>query len=260
MSSSNKKQISQIKLYKFAGAMAFASILMTQTCWAEGLSLPGLSVQLQEGGSGNYSNAMKVLALLTVLSLAPAILIAMTAFTRIIIVLAMLRHAFGMPSTPPNSVLVSLALFLTFFTMQPMLDSLQATVYQPYQANQMTDEQALNMFGESIKTFMVAQTRERDIALMYSLQNKEPPTTLAEVSLITLAPAFMLSELQTAFQIGFVIFLPFLAVDLIVASVLMSMGMIMLPPMTISLPIKILMFVLIEGWALVAEALVGSFL
>lgn len=255
-----EKQLNRHSAYWLAGLIALLGLLMAQPCVAEGLSLPGLSVKISEGDTANYSSAMKVLALLTVLSLAPAILIAMTAFTRIIIVLAMLRHAFGMPSTPPNSVLVSLALFLTFFTMHPILNSLQTNVYQPYQAKQLTDEQALDMFGESIKTFMVAQTRESDIALMYRLQSKEPPATIAEVTLITLAPAFMLSELQTAFQIGFVIFLPFLAVDLIVASVLMSMGMIMLPPMSISLPIKILMFVLIEGWALVAEALVGSFL
>ena len=252
--------------YRFSARVALAAIavligtLLALPCWAEVFDLPGMSVQLADEGTANYSSAMKVLAILTVLSLAPAILIAMTAFTRIIIVLAMLRHAFGMPSTPPNSVLISLALFLTFFTMHPVLDSLQTQVYQPYQANQISDEQALDMFAETIKSFMMKQTRERDIALMYSLQGKVPPPTLADVSLVTLAPAFMLSELQTAFQIGFVIFLPFLAVDLIVASVLMSMGMIMLPPMTISLPIKILMFVLIEGWALVAEALVGSFL
>lgn len=228
-------------------------------CNAQDIVLPGMTVDFEGNGSGNYSNAMKVLALLTVLSLAPAFLIALTAFTRIIIVLAMLRHAFGMPSTPPNSVMVSLALFLTFFTMQPVIESMQTNVFEPYQANELTDQEALDKASDVLKQFMISQTREKDIALMYNLQKKELPDSINDISMLTLAPAFMLSELQTAFQIGFVIFLPFLAVDLIVASVLMSMGMIMLPPMTISLPIKILMFVLIEGWALIAEALVGSF-
>lgn len=244
----------------FKAVLGILLVLGSTVCHAEEVVLPGMTVDFTGAESGNYSNAMKVLLLLTVLSLAPAFLIALTAFTRIIIVLAMLRHAFGMPSTPPNSVMVSLALFLTFFTMQPVIESIQTNVFVPYQANELTDQQALDKASDALKQFMISQTREKDIALMYDLQKKELPDSIDDISLLTLAPAFMLSELQTAFQIGFVIFLPFLAVDLIVASVLMSMGMIMLPPMTISLPIKILMFVLIEGWALIAEALVGSFL
>ena len=212
-----------------------------------------------DGEPETVSNSLKILALLTILSLAPAIVIITTSFTRIIIVLSMLRHAFGMPSTPPNTVIIGLALLLTLFTMTPVIDQIQEKSLQPYIDKQIDDTTALNNASAPVREFMISQTRDKDIALVLELANEDVPDSADDVSMTQLVTAFLLSELQTAFQIGFVIFLPFLAIDLIVASILMSMGMMMVPPMTISLPIKILMFVLIEGWALVAQALVSSF-
>ncbi|WP_199767894.1 flagellar type III secretion system pore protein FliP [Ketobacter alkanivorans] len=220
---------------------------------------PGVAIDVS-ADEGGYSNALKVLVLLTLLSLAPAMLMMLTSFTRMIIVLAMLRHAIGMPTTPPNSVLIAFALFLTLFTMAPTIDRINERVLVPYNEKAITDSDFLDGLKSETKGFLVSQTREKDVALILSLSRKQLPDSVDDLGLSTLMPAFMLSELQTAFKIGFIIFLPFLVVDLIVASVLMSMGMIMLPPMTISLPIKILMFVLIEGWALVAQALVGSYI
>ncbi|OUS03258.1 flagellar biosynthetic protein FliP [Gammaproteobacteria bacterium 42_54_T18] len=218
-----------------------------------------LSMPSMDGEPETVSNSLKILALLTVLSLAPAIVIITTSFTRIIIVLSMLRHAFGMPSTPPNTVIIGLALLLTLFTMTPVIDQIQEKSLQPYIDKQIDDTTALNNASAPVREFMISQTRDKDIALVLELANEEVPDSADDISMTQLVTAFLLSELQTAFQIGFVIFLPFLAIDLIVASILMSMGMMMVPPMTISLPIKILMFVLIEGWALVAQALVSSF-
>lgn len=227
---------------------------------AESVSVAGVTVDFGTGdGNADISSALQILALLTVLSLAPAILMVLTSFTRIIIVLSMLRQAFGMPSTPPNSVLVSLALFLTLFTMLPVVEEINARAYTPLIAGEISTLDAAQLAMEPLREFMIRETREVDMALIVDLSGQEQPETIADIETTTLIPAFMLSELQTAFQIGFVIFLPFLLIDLIAASVLMAMGMIMVPPLTISLPIKVLMFVLIEGWALVATALVGSF-
>lgn len=245
----------------FLCVLGFGMLYLQPEAVAQSVQMSGISIDFgtEESADADYSGPIKVFALLTVLSLAPAILIALTAFTRIIIVLSMLRHGFGMPSTPPNTVLISLALFLTFYSMEPVYNGLMENAYQPYTQKEISVDQALDKASDELKRFLISQTREKDVALILKLSNREIPQSIAEVPLSVMAPAFMLSELQTAFQIGFVIFLPFLAVDLIVASILMSMGMIMLPPMTISLPIKILMFVLIEGWALVAQALIGSF-
>lgn len=227
---------------------------------AQAASLAGLSVDVTDTESGvEVSSALQILALLTVLSLAPAILIVVTAFTRIIIVLSMLRYAFGMQSTPPNTVIVSLALFLTLFTMMPVIERMNTEAYAPLVNGEIDTQEATERALIPLRDFMIRQTREKDMALITSLSGKPQPKTLADIETTTLIPAFMLSELQTAFQIGFVIFLPFLLIDLISASVLMAMGMIMVPPLTISLPIKVLMFVLIEGWSLVTKSLVGSF-
>ena len=228
---------------------------------AQSVDVAGVKIDVStEAGNEDISSAFQVLAVLTVLSLAPAILMVLTSFTRIIIVLAMLRQAFGMPSTPPNSVLVSLALFLTLFTMMPVLERMNETALVPFSAGQMTSLEAAQEGLKPLREFMISQTREKDMALVIELSGQTRPASVADIPTTTLIPAFMLSELQTAFQIGFVIFLPFLMIDLIAASVLMAMGMIMVPPLTISLPIKVLMFVLIEGWALVAQSLVGSFM
>jgi len=208
---------------------------------------------------GTLADPLRIVALLTVLALLPAIVIAMTSFMRTIIVLSMLRQAFGMQDTPPNIVLLSLALFLTLFTMAPALERINVQSVQPLMAQQIDLETAFTNGVTPLREFMVRQTREKDLALMLEIARAPVPGSIDEVKTIHVIPAFMLSELKTAFQIGFVIFLPFLLLDLVVASVLMSMGMIMVPPTIISLPLKILMFVLIDGWALVVRALLGSF-
>lgn len=226
---------------------------------ANSIDLAGVSVSFEEATREETSKTIQIFVLLTVLSLAPAIMIMLTAFTRIIIVLAMLRHAFGMQQTPPNIVLVSLALFLTLFTMMPVIEEIDRSAYAPYMDGQMTFDSALASAERPLKEFMVRQTREQDLVAILEMSGEAVPESIDDVRLPALIPAFMLSELQTAFQIGFVVFLPFLVVDLVVASVLMAMGMIMVPPLTISLPVKVLMFVLIDGWLLIAQALVGSF-
>lgn len=227
---------------------------------AETISFGDLSIGLSEDASGQkVAGAVKVLLLLTVLSLAPSILIVMTSFTRIILVLSMLRHALGMQQTPPNTVLISLALFLTLFTMTPVLKEANDIAYQPLIENKIGLEEAINKGIEPFKVFMLKQTREQDLALMLDLANESMPEKIQDLPLGTLVPAFMISELITAFKIGFIIFLPFLLVDIVVSSLLMSMGMLMVPPMMMSLPIKILLFVLIDGWNLIIRSLMGSF-
>lgn len=235
--------------------------LFSVTAVAQAFSIGGIEVGLSADASSNeeIASAFQILALLTVLSLAPAMLIVLTSFTRIVIVLAMLRHAFGMPTTPPNTVIIALSLFLTLFTMMPVLEKVDASALGPYRNGQLTSVEAVKVGMEPVRVFMISQTREKDLVLISELSGKAIPDSVAELPTSTLIPAFMISELQSAFQIGFVLFLPFLAIDLITASVLMAMGMIMVPPLTISLPLKILMFALIDGWALVVEALVGSF-
>ncbi len=205
------------------------------------------------------ADPLRIVAMLTVLAVLPAIVVAMTSFTRTIIVLSMLRHAFGMQDTPPNIVLLSVALFLTLFTMAPALEQINATSLQPLASQQIELQAAIENGVAPLRDFMVRQTREKDLALILEIARVPPPAGIAEVKTLHVVPAFLLSELKTAFQIGFIIFLPFLLLDLVVASVLMSMGMIMVPPTVISLPLKILMFVLIDGWALVVRALLGSF-
>ena len=207
----------------------------------------------------NVSSALQVFALLTVLSLAPSILIMLTSFTRIVVVLSMLRNALGLQQTPPNTVIISLALFLTLFTMMPVAKVIYSQAYLPYQAKQINSEVALQKAAKPLQQFMLKQTREKDLQLILQLAKEPLPSRAEDIKFYQLIPAFLLSELQTAFQIGFMIFLPFLLVDLIVSGILMTMGMMMMPPMTISLPIKILLFVLIDGFDLVVQALVTSF-
>lgn len=209
--------------------------------------------------STDVSPALKVFALLSVLSLAPGILIMLTSFTRIVVVLSMLRNALGLQQTPPNIVIISLALFLTMFTMMPVATEIYNEAYEPYQAKSITTEVALKKAIQPLQAFMLKQTHEKDLQLIWQLAKEPIPSKACDIKFYQLVPAFMLSELQTAFQIGFMIFLPFLLVDLIVSGILMTMGMMMMPPMTISLPIKILLFVLIDGFDLVVQALVTSF-
>jgi len=228
---------------------------------AADISIPGVNVTFSNGAANTeeVASALKILLGLTVLSLAPAILMMMTSFTRIIIVLAMLRHALGMQQTPPNTVLISLALFLTLFQMMPIVSEINGNAFQPYMKKSISAEEAMDNALIPIRSFMIKQTREKDLALMIELSGGKMPDSVDEVSTVSLIPAFMISELKSAFQLGFIIFLPFLLIDIVVASILMSMGMLMVPPMMISLPIKILMFVLIDGWSLVIKSLMGSF-
>lgn len=220
---------------------------------------PPSAASVARNASNDTAQALRIVLGLTVLAILPALLVCMTSFLRIIIVLSMLRHAIGMPETPPNPVLIGLALFLTLFTMSPVLTQVNEHAFQPFMNGTIGMEDAYKKGSAPLREFMVRQTREQDLALMIELSKAKPPQSMEDISNVQLIPAFMLSELRAAFQIGFVIFLPFLLIDLIVSSVLMALGMMMMPPMTVALPLKILMFILVDGWSLVLKALVGSF-
>lgn len=210
-------------------------------------------------GKETLAPELSLFVFMTALSFIPVIVISLTAFTRIIIVLSMLRFAFGMQSTPPNVVLIVLSLFFTLFVMQPTINDIEEHAYKPYVNKELNMQAAVERAGQSFKQFMIKQTREKDLGLMFELSKMAIPKTSADINMTQLIPAFMLSELRTAFQIGFILFLPFLMIDLIVAGTLMSLGMIMVPPMTIAMPLKILVFVLVDGWALVTQSLLSSF-
>lgn len=204
-------------------------------------------------------NAVKLILIMTVLSLAPAILIMMTSFTRIIIVFSFLRQAMGVAQMPPNQLLVGLALFLTFFIMGPQFSEMNSKGIQPYLANKISQDEAITNTLAPLRKFMFAQTRDQDLSLFVKLAKIDAPKTRADVPTMVLIPSFILSELKTAFQIGFIIFLPFLIIDIVASSVLMAMGMMMLPPIVISLPFKIMLFILVDGWGLLIGSMVKSF-
>nr|WP_181405740.1 flagellar type III secretion system pore protein FliP [Pseudarthrobacter phenanthrenivorans] len=218
----------------------------------------GFSVEIN-GPDGAPAGAIVTLLGITLLAVAPSLLLMMSSFTKIFVVLAMARNALGLPSIPPNQVLAGLALFLSLFIMGPVLTQINETALQPYLNGGMTFDTAYETGVKPLQAFMLAHTREEDIALMTRAANMENPASPEAVPLLTLIPAFMVSELRAAFIIGFVIFIPFLVIDLVVASALMSMGMMMLPPVMISLPFKILLFILVDGWGLIIKALVGSY-
>jgi flagellar biosynthetic protein FliP len=207
----------------------------------------------------NVSTSVKLLLLLTVLSLAPSILVLMTSFTRILIVLSFVRTSIGTPQMPPNQVVVGLALFMTFFIMTPIFSEVNDQALTPLFNNEISLEEAYERASLPMKEFMSKHTRQKDLALFLGYSGIERPQTVEDIPLTALVPAFAISELKTAFQIGFMIFIPFLVIDMVVASVLMSMGMMMLPPVMISLPFKILLFVLVDGWYLVVKSLLISF-
>ena len=207
----------------------------------------------------NYSAELKNVVLLTMLSLLPVLLISMTSFTRIVIVLSLLRHAIGLPQTPPNSVIITLSICLTYFSMSPVIDEANRAAFQPFMQDKISSQRAVDLAVDPLRRFMLSQTRESDLSAVLEMAKVETPQSVDDIALSHIVPAFMLSELKTAFQIGFVIFLPFLLLDMVVAAVLMALGMIMVPPATISLPLKILLFVLIDGWALVSKALLSSY-
>lgn len=221
--------------------------------------IPAFSSTPGPGGSTNYTFSIEALLLLTALTFLPAALLMMTAFTRIVIVLAILRQALGLTQTPPNQVLVGLALLLSFFVMAPTFEMLNREAIAPYAAGQLALEPALARGAQALHGFMLAQTRAADLKLFADLAGDGAYARPADVPLSVLAPAFVTSELKTAFQIGFMLFLPFLVIDLVVASVLMSLGMMMLSPTLISLPFKLLLFVLVDGWALTIGSLAASF-
>ncbi len=223
------------------------------------LKAPGLTVAIDGDGTRNLSAPVVLLLIITALAVAPAFLMMMTSFTRIIIVLGFLRRALGTQSLPPNQVMAGLALFLSLFIMAPTLNRIQANAVQPYLKDEISQQVALTAAKEEVKAFMLKQTRKNDLALFIRLAGEQRPATPADVSLTTLVPAFMTSELKTSFQMGFIIFLPFLVIDLVVSAVLMALGMMMLPPVVVSLPFKILLFCLVDGWVLLMQALVTSY-
>lgn len=234
------------------------AILFSSSVYAES-GMPAITTTPAPGGGQTYSLTLQTLLLLTSLSFLPAILLMMTGFTRIIIVLSLLRSAMGTPASPPNQVLIGLALFLTFFVMSPVFDRIYSEAYLPFSENKLSFQQAIEKGSVPLKTFMLRQTREADLALFVKISNSEPLQDAEQVPLRILVPAYVTSELKTAFQIGFVIFIPFLIIDMVVASVLMSMGMMMVSPAIISLPFKIMLFVLADGWNLVIGSLAQSF-
>ena len=240
----------------FAGSPAANAIVQATTGAA---ASGGLSIDLTGGGLFT-DRIMQIVALVTILSIAPSILIMMTSFVRMVVVLSLLRTALGLQQSPPNSVIVSLALFLTLFVMTPTLKDAYNQGIVPLVNNQITTEQAFDRAAVPMKKFMMAHVRNADIKLFMDLSGAKPPKSAEQVAISTLAPAFMLSELKRAFEIGFLIFVPFLIIDMAVASILMSMGMMMLPPVIISLPFKLIFFVLVDGWRLVAGSLVESYL
>jgi len=245
---------SRIAFYGVVLAMAlFPSLALAQTANSQNLTLD------LTGGGVMTERLMQIVGLVTILSLAPSILIMMTCFTRIVVVLSLLRTAIGIQQSPPNSVIVSLALFLTFFVMAPTFNEVYQNAMQPLIEQKIDTTEALTRAADPVKKFMAAHTRADDLGLFVNMSQSSQPTTIQSAPLQALVPAFMLSELKRAFEIGFLLFVPFLIIDMAIASILMSMGMMMLPPIVISLPFKLIFFVLVDGWRLVAGSLVASY-
>ena len=232
--------------------------LLPQVGFAEGI--PALKVLEGNEGGTEYSLSLQLIIVMTLLSLLPSILILMTSFTRIIIVLSLLRQAMGTAQTPPNQVLIGIALFLTLFIMNPILQTIYDDALEPVQNEEITFNEGLDRARVPLQQFMLGQTREKDMALFMEMSDTDPVEDVSDLPLSVLVPAFITSELKTAFTIGFLIYIPFIIIDLVVASVLMSMGMMMLSPMMISMPFKLLLFVLVDGWGLVTGSLVATYM
>ena len=250
------------KLYRalFVLAAAILVLLMADSAWAADFRFPSLNIDIDNGGTpGETPLLLNIIFLLTVLSLAPAILTLMTSFTRLTIVFSFLRHALGTQQTPSNQIIAGLALFLTFFIMMPLWLQINQKALQPYINEEISQEVALQEAVKPIRHFMLKQTREKDLALFVNMAKMQKPKGPDDIPTSVLIPAFVISELKTAFIIGFIIFIPFLIIDMVVASVLLSMGMMMLPPILISLPFKLMLFVLMDGWHLIVGSLVKSF-
>jgi len=239
----------------------FLCLVWPCSAFAESLSLPNINLSI--GGNADspdkVATVIQLLFILTVLSLTPAILLMLTSFTRIVIVLSLLRQAMGTQQMPSNQIIIGLSLFLTFFVMSPVWQTVHREALKPYYDEEISGEQAIEKAVVPIKAFLLKQTREKDIALFLQISRGKRPEKPADIALSVLVPAFIISELKTAFQIGFLLFLPFFIIDMVVASVLLSMGMMMLPPIMMSLPFKLLLFVLVDGWYLIIGSLVQSF-
>ncbi len=248
-----KKKLPIVFLLCAAGILLLAAGICAQ-------NLPSLNIQVGKSDSPQeLAITVQIVLLITLLTLAPAILILVTSFTRIIIVLSLLRHALSTQQTPPNQVLIGLALFLTFFIMMPVFNEINRDAVQPYMNKEISQREAFDRAVVPLRGFMFKQTREKDIALFMRAAKLPSPANESAVPTRALVPAFIISELRTAFEMGFMLFIPFLIIDMVVASVLMSMGMLMLPPIMISLPFKILLFVLVDGWNLLVQSLIMSF-
>ncbi len=240
-----------------------AALALVVLAGCSGTGSPDVSVTVGNGQAasdgGTLALSLQVLVALTVLAIAPSILLMATSFTRIVVVLSLLRSAIGIPQLPPNQVLIGLSLFLTLFVMGPVIAKVNADAVQPYMANQITQQQALDRGLAPIREFMLRETRQDDLAALVALDGKPRPKTADDIPTEVLLPAFVVSELKTAFTMGFMLYIPFLIIDLVVASALMSMGMVMVPPTQIALPFKLLLFVMVDGWVLVVQSLVKSF-
>jgi len=222
-------------------------------------SLPSVNVNFGGTGPKEISSTLQILLMLTILSLAPAIVVTMTSFSRFVIVFSLLRQALGTQQVPPNQVLVGLALFMSFLVMSPTLKRINEEAVVPYTQGKVSQKDALEKAALPMRDFMLAHTREKDLAIFVSLQSGEKPKTIEDIGMASIIPAFIISELKTAFQIGFMIYIPFIVIDIVVASVLLAMGMLVLPPVIISLPFKLMLFVLVDGWNLIVGSLVKSF-
>ena len=237
-----------------------AMVVLCGSAWAQNPA-PLISIGLdQQADQGKVAMVMQLFLLMTVLSLAPSILIMLTSFTRIAIVFSLLRQAMGTNQLPPNQVVVGLSLFLTFYVMAPVWNQVNQQALKPLMAKEIDQKQALEKAVVPIRDFMISQTREKDLALLVNIAKLKRPSNISEVPTTVLIPSFIISELKTAFQIGFMLYVPFLIIDVVVASVLLSMGMMMLPPVMISLPFKLMLFVLVDGWHLIIGSLVKSFI
>ena len=240
--------------------LVFLSVFLLLPLNIYAAGLPTITLGIGEATDpGEVSTALQILVVLTILSVAPAILLMTTGFTRIVIVLSFVRQAMGTQSAPSNQIVIGLALFLTFFVMAPVFNQINEQALRPYLDKKISQEEALEQALEPMRQFMFSQVGEKDLQLLVDISKSPQPENQSDISMLTLIPAFMLSELKRAFQMGFLLFIPFLMVDMIVASILMAMGMMMLPPIIVSLPFKILLFVLVDGWSLVIGSLVQSF-
>lgn len=243
------------------GAAVVFLVSSESAVYAQSMTLPNINLSI--GGSadepGKVATVIQLLFILTVLSMAPSILLMLTSFTRVLVVMSLLRHALGTQQMPPNQIIIGLSLFITMFIMAPVWNRVNEEALKPYYAEQISWEEVLSKGAVPIKEFMMRQTREKDIALFVKISKEKRPEKPSDISLPVLIPSFIISELKTAFQIGFMVYLPFLIIDMVVASILLSMGMMMLPPVMVSMPFKLLLFVLVDGWNLIVGSVVQSF-